>query len=97
MERRCCRRLNQPEFISIIIITLCLFISTVCHAETVSWINPVGGSWSTPGNWSPQKVPVTGDDVSITVAGTAGSEIIVDSAVDINSLYLASVIEVSML
>ncbi len=37
----------------------------------VSWINPVGGDWDTPGNWSSGSVPGGGDDVTINLPGIA--------------------------
>src|SRR5262245_24424282 len=39
-------------------------------AEDVSWNNAAGGNWNIAANWSPAKVPVAGDDVFITLAGT---------------------------
>ena len=45
-----------------------LIMESVCsvHAETVSWNNSSGGSWNISSNWSPAKVPITGDDVLIS-------------------------------
>ncbi len=33
--------------------------------STVTWINPAGGDWSTPGDWSSQALPGPNDDVVI--------------------------------
>jgi hypothetical protein len=33
--------------------------------DAVRWINPAGGAWSDPANWSSNRVPGTGDDVQI--------------------------------
>src|SRR6185295_2391442 len=35
-----------------------------------TWSNAAGGNWNTAGNWTPSGVPASGDDVSITLAGT---------------------------
>src|SRR5260370_40396008 len=37
--------------------------------STATWINPGGGDWDTPGNWSTAVVPGTDDDVIINLAG----------------------------
>jgi hypothetical protein len=37
---------------------------------TDSWINPSGGDWDTAVDWSTGTVPVSGDSVCITLAGT---------------------------
>ena len=37
------------------------------------WINPLGGDWSDPLNWSSGKVPETGDDVLIDVTDSSGN------------------------
>jgi hypothetical protein len=37
--------------------------------STVTWINPAGGDWDTPGNWSTGAVPGPNDDVVIDLAG----------------------------
>src|SRR5436309_3353243 len=51
--------------------------------NTVSWINPAGGDWDTPGNWSGGQVPGANDDVVInygmndfTVTHSGGSDAI---------------------
>ncbi len=35
----------------------------------VTWINPSGGDWDTPANWSTDALPGPGDDVMINTAG----------------------------
>jgi hypothetical protein len=35
--------------------------------STVTWINPAGGDWNTPGNWSTNALPGPSDDVVIDV------------------------------
>ena len=47
---------------------------TVCRLENrrllaVTWTNPNGGDWSTPGNWSGNALPGPTDDVIINFAG----------------------------
>jgi hypothetical protein len=37
--------------------------------STVTWTNPAGGDWDTPGNWSTDAVPGPGDDVVIDLPG----------------------------
>jgi hypothetical protein len=37
--------------------------------STVTWINPSGGDWDTPGNWNTGSVPGPADDAVINVAG----------------------------
>ena len=51
---------------------------------TNSWINTGGGSWFTPSNWSSGSVPVSTDDVCITLNGrytvqANGTNVTVDS------------------
>ncbi|NUQ48097.1 MAG: thrombospondin type 3 repeat-containing protein, partial [Phycisphaerae bacterium] len=38
--------------------------------DDVYWINPSGGNWSTPGNWSGGAVPGAADNVFISLDGT---------------------------
>src|SRR5437763_1903133 len=35
--------------------------------STVTWINPVGGDWDTPGNWSSGTLPGSADDAVINL------------------------------
>lgn len=37
--------------------------------STVTWINPSGGDWDTPTNWSTGQVPGAGDDAVINYLG----------------------------
>ena len=37
----------------------------------VTWVNPAGGDWDTPGNWSTGLLPAAGDDVVIDMAAIA--------------------------
>ena len=41
-----------------------------CRAGTITWTNTAGGNWSASTNWSANQVPVSGDNVVITNAGT---------------------------
>ncbi len=38
---------------------------------SVTWTNPAGGDWDTPGNWSTDSLPGPSDDVIINMAGIA--------------------------
>jgi hypothetical protein len=38
--------------------------------STVTWVNPAGGNWSVPANWSTDALPGSGDDVVINQAGS---------------------------
>ncbi len=40
----------------------------VGQSTSVSWINPSGGDWDTPSNWSSGTVPNSNDDVTISIA-----------------------------
>lgn len=40
------------------------------RAETLTWANTAGGSWSQAVNWSPNKVPIAADTAQITTPGT---------------------------
>ena len=52
------------------VVALPCLASLVSHAETVTWTDTAGGTWSTPANWSPNKVPVAADTAQVTNAGT---------------------------
>ncbi len=54
---------------------------------TVSWINPLGGSWSDPSNWSTAAVPAAGDDVVIDLPSNVTVHLSGGSA-SVNSLQL---------
>src|SRR6185503_8734170 len=49
---------------------LLLIAAVPASADVISWNNALGGSWETPGNWSPPQVPGAADDARITLAGT---------------------------
>src|SRR5579863_5372820 len=38
-------------------------------SPTITWVNPAGGFWDVPGNWSTGVVPASTDDVSINEPG----------------------------
>jgi hypothetical protein len=40
---------------------------------TISWVNPAGGDWDTPSNWSSGAVPGAGDDVVISSLSSSSS------------------------
>src|SRR5262249_26729699 len=49
--------------------------------STVTWINPAGGNWSTPANWSTGKLPGLFDDVinvpgNVTITHSAGQDMV---------------------
>jgi hypothetical protein len=48
------------------LLVLCLSLA----AESYVWTNPSGGSWSVPGNWLPNGVPGSGDEVVIDWPGS---------------------------
>jgi phage baseplate assembly protein gpV len=52
--------------------------------STVSWINPAGGDWSTPSNWSGDSVPNVTQDAIINIA--VSGPITIDSASAVHSL-----------
>ena len=56
-----------------------------CQAGTITWTNSAGGDWNVVTNWSPNRVPVNGDDVIITNSGgyaiTNASSVILDSLI----------------
>ncbi|MEO6068829.1 MAG: hypothetical protein ABIQ41_12720, partial [Gemmatimonadales bacterium] len=49
--------------------------------QTIAWINPLGGSWSTAANWSLGRVPQSNDSVVIALAGTYTVTLDVDTTV----------------
>ncbi len=63
---------------------------------TVTWINPGGGDWDTPANWSTGAVPGAGDDVVINAlnagAGVTHSQRTTDT---VNSITAAAPISIS--
>jgi len=42
----------------------------IAKSATITWANTNGGDWNIATNWSPNQVPVSGDDVIITNSGT---------------------------
>lgn len=45
-------------------------ISAISTVTAVNWINPAGGNWSNPANWSPAIVPDFGNQAVIDLDGT---------------------------
>lgn len=41
---------------------------------TITWTNPAGGSWHSPGNWDLNRVPAAGD--SVVIPDLAGAQTI---------------------
>ena len=60
------------KYISLFIISLvffiCFFAGNAYSAE-IKWVNPSGGNWSNPANWSTGSVPGTNDDAVIDLPG----------------------------
>ena len=57
--------------------------------STVTWINPSGGDWDTPSNWSTDALPGPSDDVVIDLLGITVTHS--SSASDsVNSLTISS-------
>ncbi|MBN8246297.1 MAG: tandem-95 repeat protein, partial [Verrucomicrobia bacterium] len=54
---------------------------TVSAPGLFRWINTAGGNWSTPGNWSANRVPTPDDDVFLTEPGTYTVTVDLDVAV----------------
>ncbi|MFI5311545.1 MAG: beta strand repeat-containing protein, partial [Gemmatimonadales bacterium] len=46
------------------------FTITLVVSSAQQWINPAGGAWSNPANWSQARVPLTTDSIVIALAGT---------------------------
>jgi hypothetical protein len=55
---------------------------------TDSWVSPIGGSWTTAGNWSSNAVPTASDDVCIEVSGTY--TVTLPASASVHSLTLGS-------
>ncbi len=66
----------------------CVALPLAARAATITWTNAAGGNWNVPGNWSPAQVPVAGDDVVITLAGTY--TVTVNVSPSVNSLTLGA-------
>jgi hypothetical protein len=56
----------------------------------VMWSNPGSGNWDTPGNWSTDKVPGPGDDVSISTIAIATITIQAGDVESVNSVTTSS-------
>ncbi len=54
--------------------------------QSVSWVNPSGGDWDTPSNWSTDAVPGAGDDVTISIAVSGPITHDASTADSVNSL-----------
>lgn len=69
-----------------------VFLTLLCcapplSAGVITWINPAGGNWNDPVNWSTNDVPdAAGDDAVIGVAGTY--TVTLDVSPTINSLLV---------
>lgn len=63
LRRRTPRRLRA--FLLLPVLTAALSVG----AEVLVWTNTAGGSWNTPGNWSPNRVPTLEDVAILTNAG----------------------------
>jgi autotransporter-associated beta strand protein len=70
--------------------TLGLLAPLAC-ADTLTWTNAAGGSWSTLGNWSGGSLPTTTSDTAdfSTLNITAGTTVTLDGNQDINKLLFA--------
>ncbi len=73
-ESRFAHRLTRPRRAAaarrlVARIGLWAVLSAPACADTVSWTTHGDGDWSTPANWSNQKVPGISDDVTIDVDG----------------------------
>jgi hypothetical protein len=60
-------------------------LSTAC-ASTINWTNVAGGNWSLAANWSPNQVPGSADDATVTNAGTY--TVTLDTSPTVGSLTL---------
>jgi len=68
-------------------IILCLMVTPVVQAATVTWTGAIDTNWSTPGNWSTGEPPGTSDTAEFASGGTTVN---VDSSYTIGSLLLDS-------
>jgi hypothetical protein len=63
-------------------------VSRFSLTNAEAWINPQGGAWDDPANWSLGSVPGPTDDVSVTLPGTY--QITMPANVEIGSLTLGA-------
>ena len=60
----------KDNFCCVVIALVFVSTSTVTHATTYTWNNPLGGNWNLAGNWSPDtSVPKSGD-TAVMSSGT---------------------------
>ena len=79
---------KKMSFLSIIsFVLLLILINTNSAAATKTWLPTAGGAWTTAANWSPNGVPVTGDDVVINSDQTANITAV--PAITLNSLVIS--------
>jgi hypothetical protein len=53
---------------------------------TIQWTNALGGNWSVPANWSPNRVPGPTNNALITIPGTF--TVTIDSAASVSNLVV---------
>lgn len=80
------RRNASRRILAIVILLSCGPFARGAAGATATWINPSGGIWSSPNNWSGGKVPAAGDDVQIILNGTY--TVMLDIAATLNNLSL---------
>ena len=66
--------------------TLLMFDAGPPPSARIEWVNAQGGSWSTPSNWSANRVPIATDSVIIDLPGTYA--VTVDSSFAGNTILL---------
>ena len=57
----------QDEYLTTATQTITVTITNSNQGPYVGWINPAGGNWNSPNNWSTGTVPGLNDDVKIPV------------------------------
>lgn len=65
-----CRDLTKRHLLSCAAIAALAAVSalnpgTLAEAQTITWINPAGGSWQDAANWDPQNVPNTNGESAV--------------------------------
>lgn len=76
---------NQSPWVPACVVALVVF-TRLASADSMTWTNQVGGSWSVAENWSPNQVPGAAD--SATIPG--GLEITISGTASINGLSLGN-------